>query len=461
MCGIFGVRGSSDAAKLVHLGLYSLQHRGQESAGIVAVDDAGTGRAVRSMGLVSEGLNTSRLRELTGRLALGHTRYSTAGSSTIENAQPMLVRFRGGYISLAHNGNLINATELRRELEDEGSIFNSTMDSEVLVHRMARSDAERPEDRLAAALRGLEGAYSLVVASGDTLMAARDPRGWRPLVIGALGNAVVFASETCALDIVGATYLRDVQPGEIVVADDRGMHTTHALEPLSQRRCVFEFVYFARPDSRIFDGGSVDRARRAFGRQLGKEAPAPSADLVFGVPDSANAAALGYAEETGLPLEFALIRNHYVGRTFIQPSQEGRDHKVKVKYNAVREVLDGKRVVMVDDSIVRGTTTRGLVQMVRAAGAREVHMRIASPPVTGPCYYGIDTPSREELIAANFSVDEIARHLGVDSLGYLSLDGMLAAAPGGPGGFCHACFSGDYPTPPPTDPDKLRFGCGC
>jgi len=461
MCGIFGVRGSSNASKLVHLGLYSLQHRGQESAGIVAVDDTGTGRAVRSMGLVSEGLNTGRLRELTGRLALGHTRYSTAGSSTIENAQPMLVRFRGGYISLAHNGNLINATELRRELENEGSIFNSTMDSEVLVHRMARSDAERPEDRLAAALRGVEGAYSLVVASGDTLMAARDPRGWRPLVMGALGNAVVFASETCALDIVGATYLRDVQPGEIVVADELGMHTTQALEPMTQRRCVFEFVYFARPDSRIFDGGSVDRARRALGRRLGQEAPAPTADLVFGVPDSANASALGYAEETGLPLEFALIRNHYVGRTFIQPSQEGRDHKVKVKYNAVREVLDGKRVVMVDDSIVRGTTTRGLVQMVRAAGAREVHMRIASPPVTGPCYYGIDTPSREELIAANFSVDEIARHLGVDSLGYLSLDGMLAAVPGGPGGFCHACFSGDYPTAPPTDPDKLRFGCGC
>jgi len=461
MCGIFGVRGGHDAAALVHLGLYSLQHRGQESAGIVAVDETGTARAHRSMGLVSEGLRGNALSELRGRLAIGHTRYSTAGSSTIENAQPVLVRFRGGYITLAHNGNIVNATELRRELEAEGSIFNSTMDSEVLVHRMARSHRARPEEQLADALDGVEGAFSLLVASGDTLMAARDPRGWRPLVIGSLGNAVVFASETCALDIVGATHVRDVRPGEIVIVDGEGMRAMQFGAPLEQRRCVFEYVYFARPDSRIFDGGSVDRARRALGRQLGRECPSPGADLVFGVPDSANAAALGYAEETGLPLELALIRNHYVGRTFIQPSQEGRDHKVKVKYNAVREVIDGKSVVMIDDSIVRGTTTRGLVALVRAAGAREVHMRIASPPVTGPCYYGIDTPSREELIAANLSVEEIGRHIGVDSLGYLSLDGMLAAVPGGPGGFCHACFSGDYPTPPPTDPDKLRFGCGC
>jgi len=461
MCGIFGVHGAPDAAGLVHLGLYSLQHRGQESAGIVAVDSDGVARAKRRMGLVSEGLMPSSLDELSGTLALGHTRYSTAGSSSLDNAQPVLVRFRGGYIALAHNGNIVNASELRRELEDDGSIFSSTMDSEVLVHRMARSKAVRPEDQLADALQGVEGAFSLVVASGGTLMAARDPRGWRPLVIGRLGGAVVFASETCALDIVGAAHVRDVQPGEIVIVDADGMRCRQALAPRESRRCVFEYVYFARPDSRIFDGGSVDRARRALGRQLGRESPAPGADLVFGVPDSANAAALGYAEETGLPLELALIRNHYVGRTFIQPSQAGRSHKVKVKYNPVREVLDGKKVVMVDDSIVRGTTTRGLVSLVRAAGAREVHMRIASPPVTGPCYYGIDTPSREELIAANLSVDDIARHIDVDSLGYLSLDGMLAAVPGGPDGFCHACFSGDYPTPPPTDPDKLRFGCGC
>lgn len=461
MCGIFGVHGAQDAAGLVHLGLYSLQHRGQESAGIVAVDADGVARAQRRMGLVSEGLMTNALDELKGTLAIGHTRYSTAGSSSIDNAQPVLVRFRGGYIALAHNGNIVNASELRRELEDDGSIFSSTMDSEVLVHRMARSKAERPEDQLAEALQGVEGAFSLVVASGSTLMAARDPRGWRPLVIGRLGGTVVFASETCALDIVGAAHVRDVQPGEIVIVDGDGMRCRQALQPLEFKRCVFEYVYFARPDSRIFGGGSVDRARRALGRQLGRESPAPGADLVFGVPDSANAAALGYAEETGLPLELALIRNHYVGRTFIQPSQAGRSHKVKVKYNPVREVLEGKKVVMVDDSIVRGTTTRGLVSLVRAAGAREVHMRIASPPVTGPCYYGIDTPSREELIAANMSVEDIARHIDVDSLGYLSLDGMLAAVPDGPGGFCHACFSGDYPTPPPADPDKLRFGCGC
>ncbi|HEU6451107.1 MAG TPA: amidophosphoribosyltransferase [Gemmatimonadaceae bacterium] len=460
MCGIVGVRGTPDAAAIAHLGLYSLQHRGQESAGIVVADDNGTARAIRGMGLVSEALEPEALAELNGELAIGHTRYSTTGSSTLDNAQPVLVRFRGGYITLAHNGNIVNATELRRELESKGSIFSSTMDSEILVHRMARSTSDVPEERLAQALDGVEGAYSLLVASGDALMAVRDPRGWRPLCIGTVGDAVVFASETCALDMVGATYLRDVRPGEIVVADENGLRSVQAIEPKESRRCVFEYVYFARPDSRIF-AGSVDRARRALGHRLGRECPAPTADLVFGVPDSANAAALGYAEETGLPLELALIRNHYVGRTFIQPSQAGRVQKVKVKYNAVREVLEGKSVVMVDDSMVRGTTTRGLVSMIRAAGAREIHMRIASPPVTGPCYYGIDMPSREELIAANLTVDEIAQRVGVDSLGFLSLEGMLHAVPGGPHGFCHACFSGDYPTPPPTDPDKLRFGCGC
>ncbi|MEO6210260.1 MAG: amidophosphoribosyltransferase [Gemmatimonadaceae bacterium] len=461
MCGIFGVRGVQDAGALVHLGLYSLQHRGQESAGIVTIDDVGQARAVRSMGLVSEGLGAAETAAMNGMLAIGHTRYSTAGSSTIENAQPILARFRDGSISLAHNGNIVNATELRRELEDQGAIFSGTMDSEILVHRIARSRCERPEDKLLEALRGVEGAYCLAVTIGDTLLAARDPHGWRPLSLGTLGDGYVFASETCALDIVGATHLRDVEPGEIVVIDSNGVRSVKIPERVELKRCVFEYVYFARPDSRIFDGGSVDHARRELGRQLGRECPAPTADLVFGVPDSANAAALGFAEETGLPLEFALIRNHYVGRTFIQPSQAGRVQKVKVKYNPVREVLEGKSVVMVDDSIVRGTTTRGLVALVRQAGAREVHMRISSPPVTGPCYYGIDTPSREELIGANMTIKQIAEHLGVDSLGYLSRDGMLKSVPGGPRGFCDACFSGDYPTPPPTDPDKLRFGCGC
>ena len=460
MCGIFGIRGSPRAAEMAQLGLYSLQHRGQESAGVVSVDETGIARAARSMGLVSEGLGQSELEALGGHTAIGHTRYSTAGSSSIENAQPMLARFRGGHIALAHNGNLTNATELRIELEAQGSIFTSNMDSEVIVHRLAKSAAERPEDKLADALQGVEGAYCLLVVIGDTILAARDPRGWRPLVIGELGGATVFASETCALDIIGAALVREVEPGEIVVLDDLGLRSAMPLERKALHRCVFEHVYFARPDSQVF-GGSVDRARRALGRQLAREWPVPQADLVFSVPDSSNSAALGFAEESGLPYELALIRNHYVGRTFIQPTQAGRDSKVKVKYNAVREVLDGRSVVMVDDSIVRGTTTRGLVAMVRGAGAREVHMRVSSSPVTGPCYYGIDTPRREELIAANMTVDEIAAHLGVDSLGYLSLDGMLASVPGGPHGFCHACFSGDYPTPPPSDPDKLRFGCGC
>ncbi|MDQ6872747.1 MAG: amidophosphoribosyltransferase [Gemmatimonadota bacterium] len=460
MCGIFGIYGHENAAAMAHLGLYSLQHRGQESSGIIAVDRERGARAIKSMGLVSEALAVSDVQGLPGDIAIGHTRYSTAGSSTIENAQPMLARFRDGHIGLAHNGNLTNASELRRDLEDGGSIFTSTMDSEVLVHRIARSSSEKPEDRLADALTGVEGAYCLVVAMGDTLLAARDPRGWRPLVMGKLGSATVFASETCALDLLGATIEREVARGEIIAVDRNGVRSSFPLAPMESRKCVFEYVYFSRPDSQVF-GGSVDRARRALGRRLAKDHPAPTADFVFSVPDSSNSAALGFAEESGLPLELALIRNHYVGRTFIQPTQAGRDAKVKVKYNAVREVLNGKSVVMVDDSIVRGTTTRGLVSMVRAAGAREVHLRVSSSPVTGPCYYGIDTPNREELIAANMTIEEITQQVGADTLGYLSLDGMLESVPDGPDGFCHACFSGDYPTPPPADSDKLRFGCGC
>jgi amidophosphoribosyltransferase len=458
MCGIFGIRGRADAVHLTQLGLYALQHRGQESFGVIAVNDSGEGHAFRSMGLVSEAISQSD--DVTGALAIGHTRYSTAGSSTLSNAQPVLVRSRGGVMGLAHNGNLTNAGEVRVQLEQEGSIFSSTMDSEVIVHLLARSDAATAEERLASALREVEGAYSLLVVMGRTLLAARDPRGWRPLVIGRLDGAPVFASETCALDIVGATFEREVEPGEIIAIDDDGMRSFFPLERKELRRCVFEHVYFARPDSNVF-GGSVDRARRALGRRLAQEHPAPGADLVFSVPDSSNSAALGFAEESGIPYELALIRNHYIGRTFIQPTQAGRDAKVRIKYNPVRGLLEGKSVVMVDDSIVRGTTTRGLVALVRSAGAREVHMRVSSPPITGPCYYGIDTPSREELIAANHEVSGIAKILGVDSLGYLSLDGMLQAMPGGSAGFCHACFSGDYPTPPPTDPEKLRLGCGC
>ena len=455
MCGIFGVWGHQRAAALTHLGLYSLQHRGQESAGIVAIGPDGVGRSVRKMGLVSEGFGASDVANLNGSVAIGHTRYSTAGSSTLDNAQPILARFREGHISLAHNGNLVNAVEVRRDLEDRGSIFSSSMDSEVLVHLMARSSSTKAEHRLSDAMARVDGAASLLVVLGNTLMAARDPRGWRPLVMGRLGDAYVFASETCALDIVGATVEREVKPGEIIAIDSGGMRTLQ-MPTLPLKRCVFEHVYFARPDSYVF-GGSVDRARRALGRQLAIEQPTPGAELVFSVPDSSNSAAVGYAEESGLRLEMALIRNHYVGRTFIQPSQGDRDAKVKVKYNPVREVLAGKSVVMVDDSIVRGTTTRGLVALIRAAGAREVHMRVSSPPITGPCYYGIDTPRKEELIAANYSVPDIAQRIGVDSLGYLSLEGMLAAVPGGPDGFCHACFSGEYPTAPPSTSDKLHL----
>jgi amidophosphoribosyltransferase len=457
MCGIFGVHGHPDAAALTQLGLYSLQHRGQESAGIVAVDEHGQAHVSRAMGLVSEGFGEEAMAHLRGPIAVGHTRYSTAGASAIENAQPILARVRHGHIALAHNGNLTNAVELRAALEDAGAIFASTMDSEVIVHRIARAAAATPEARVAQALQGVEGAYCLLVVLDETLCVARDPHGWRPLVMGRLGDAWVFASESCALDIVGATLEREVAPGEIIAIDAQGMRAVQGLPPAPLHRCVFEHVYFARPDSVVF-GGSVNAARRALGRQLARECPAPGADLVFAVPDSSNSAALGFAEESGLPYELALIRNHYVGRTFIQPTQAGRDAKVKVKYNPVRELLAGRSVVMVDDSIVRGTTTRGLVSLVRAAGAREVHMRVSSAPIISPCYYGIDTPRREELIAATMPHDTLARHLGVDSLGYLSLDGMLDAMPSGPDGYCHACFSGRYPTAVPAEPALLRAG---
>ncbi|MBL0939890.1 MAG: amidophosphoribosyltransferase [Gemmatimonadaceae bacterium] len=457
MCGIFGIYGHKEAAALTQLGLYSLQHRGQESAGIVAVDDGGHARVVRAMGLVSEGFEDEEMEVLDGPISIGHTRYSTAGASAIENAQPILARVRRSHIALAHNGNLTNAVQLRRELEDDGAIFSSTMDSEVIVHRIARSTGETPEARVAEALRGVEGAYCLLVVLDETVIVARDPHGWRPLVMGRLADSYVFASETCALDIVGATVEREVQPGEIVAVDRHGVRTLQVLPPAPINRCVFEHVYFARPDSKVF-GGSVDRSRRALGRQLARECPAPGAEVVFAVPDSSNSAALGFAEESNLPYELALIRNHYVGRTFIQPTQSGRDAKVKVKYNPVREIIEGKSVVMVDDSIVRGTTTRGLVSLVRAAGAREVHMRVSSAPIISPCYYGIDTPRREELIAARMTHEELTKHLGVDSLGYLSIDGMLSSMPEGPQGYCHACFSGRYPTATPSEPELLRAG---
>jgi len=456
VCGIFGVSHHPDAARLAYLGLYSLQHRGQEAAGIVTVDEAGVARTHRGMGLVSDVFGEDVIRSLEGTTAIGHTRYSTAGASVLANTQPVLVRYRSGTLALAHNGNLTNAAELRRQLVDAGSIFQSTMDSEILVHLIARSPLPDPADQIRDALSRVDGAYSLVLTVNRQLFAAVDPRGFRPLLLGKVGDAPVVASESCALDIVGARAVCELEPGTLLRIDGGKVEYLDPLPAKPAARCVFELVYFSRPDSLIF-GESVDQYRRNLGRQLAREHPAPGSDCVFSVPDSSNASALGFAEEAGIRLEHALIRNHYVGRTFIHPVQAGRDAKVKIKYNPVREIVTGQKVVMVDDSIVRGTTSRGLVAMVRQAGAREVHFRVASPPIVGPCYYGIDTPTRDELIAASHSVEEIAAYLGVDSLGYLSLEGMLAASAGDPNRFCHACFSNRYPTPVPAEAAKMRF----
>jgi amidophosphoribosyltransferase len=455
MCGIIGVSGVPDAARVAYLGLYSLQHRGQESAGMVAVDGAGVARSHRGMGLVADVFRDPVLAELAGDVAIGHTRYSTAGSSVLANAQPILAGYREGPLALAHNGNLTNAEQLRADLVAKGSIFQTSSDSEVLIHLIARSEAREPEDQLLDALERVDGAYSLVVTIGRALYAIVDARGFRPLWLGRLGDGYVLASETCALDLVGASVVRELEPGEFLRIHGGEVDRLPALPAKPHRRCIFELVYFSRPDSTIF-GRSVDRVRRALGRELAREHPVPGADCVFSVPDSSNAMALGFAEESGLKLEHALIRNHYVGRTFINPTQAGRNAKVKIKFNPVREVLEGKKVVVVDDSLVRGTTSKGLVQMIRQAGAVEVHFRLASAPITGPCYYGIDTPTKTELIASSHSLEEIRRHLAVDSLGYLSLGGMRRAAGGDPAAFCDACFSGDYPTAIPDEPARER-----
>ncbi len=443
-CGIFAISGADRAAELTFLGLYSLQHRGQESAGIVAIDAQGAASSHKDMGHVSEAFDDSILARLSGDLALGHVRYSTAGSSNLRNAQPVLVNYRHGSMALAHNGTLTNAGELKARLTDEGAIFQTESDSEVVIHLIARSRRDLPDQQVDDALSQLVGAFSFVLTVGRTLYVARDARGFRPLVLGRLGDAVVVASETCALDIIGAEYERDVRPGEVLRIEDGHIQKLRPLEPEPHSPCLFELVYFARPDSRIW-GCSVDRARRAFGRQLAREHPA-EADCVFAVPDSSNSAALGFSEESGLPFELALIRNHYVGRTFIHPGQAGRDFRVRVKYNPVTELIEGRRVVVIDDSLVRGTTSRGLVALLREAGAREIHFRVASPPIVAPCYYGIDMPTREELIGSTHTVEEIREHLGVESLGYLSLDGMREMVEEyGP--FCEACWTGDYPAP--------------
>lgn len=444
-CGVFGVTGTDRAAELTFLGLYALQHRGQESAGICAVDGEGQARVKKGSGLVADVFRAEDLDSLQGSTAVGHVRYSTSGGNRPQNAQPIVVRYAQGDLSIAHNGNLTNQQELRNRLVEEGALFQTTSDSEVIVHLIARSRHETVEAQIDDALSYLEGAFSLVLSVGDTLYAAVDPRGFRPLVLGRLDGARILASETCALDIIGAEVIRDLEPGEVLKIRGSEVQSLRSLPPAPQKApCVFELVYFARPDSRIW-GASVDRARRAFGRKLAEEHPA-EADCVIAVPDSANSAALGYAEASGIPFELGLLRNHYVGRTFIQPSQSDRDFGARIKYNPVREVIEDRRVVVVDDSLVRGTTSTSLVKFLRGAGAREVHFRIASPPVRFPCFYGIDLPSRDELIGANHSVDEIAEILQVESLGYLSREGMLGAVEElGP--FCDACFSGDYSAP--------------
>ena len=442
MCGIVGVTGIDHAAELTFLGLYALQHRGQEAVGISAISDGHT--VVRKAdGLVADAFDEDSLRTLPGRTALGHTRYSTAGGPGLNNAQPFVVRYHQGDLGLVHNGHITNAGKLREELVREGAIFQSSIDSEVIIHLIARSRRSTPDEQVTEALAQLVGAFSVLITIDETLYAARDPWGFRPLVLGRRDDGYVLASETCALDLVRAEFVRDLEPGEVVRIEGGEIVSLPSLEPAERPApCVFELVYFARPDSRLW-GASVDRARRAFGRQLAREHPA-DADCVFSVPDSSNSAALGFAEESGIPLELGLIRNHYVGRTFIHPTQAGRDFRVRIKYNPVREVIEGKRVVVVDDSLVRGTTSRGLVSLIREAGAKEVHFRIASPPVRSPCYYGIDMPTREELMATQHSVEEIRQQLGVDSLGYLSLEGMNGAVDQF-GSFCNACFSGTYP----------------
>ncbi len=450
-CGLFGVLGNPDASRQTYLGLYALQHRGQESSGIVT-SDGGCLHGYKKLGLVNEVFSDEVLGRLKGVAAIGHNRYSTTGSTRACNVQPLVVELKDGQMAIAHNGNLVNAHALRETMEKAGSIFQSTMDSEVIVHLMAKSGESGVEKMLLSALRQVSGAYSLLLLTLDKLIAVRDPSGFRPLCFGEKDGAYYFASESCALDTLQAGFIREVMPGEMVVVDSRGFNSTRFAFDGRPSYCVFELIYFSRPDSSVF-GVSVDAVRKELGRRLAREHPADG-DLVISVPDSSNAAALGYSMESGLQLEHGLIRNHYVGRTFIYPTSELRRNRVRIKFNPVRELLEGKRVVVVDDSIVRGTTSKRLMAMLRWAGAKEIHLRISSPPIKDPCFYGIDTPRRDDLIAANYTVDEIRDYLGVDSLGYLSVDGLLESTGIPKGNFCVACFTGDYPVGFETEPDK-------
>jgi len=443
-CGVFGIFGHAEAARLTYLGLYALQHRGQESAGIVSSDDNRL-YGERGMGYVSEIFHEDNLAALPGIASIGHVRYSTAGEVSLREAQPFLVKCQRGEIALCHNGNLPHAAQFRAELEAEGAIFSSTSDTEIVMHKIARSRAATLYDAIVDTFHEVEGAYSMLFLTPDSLIAVRDPRGFRPLSVGVLDGAYVFASETCAFDLIGAELLRDVEPGEVLIVDKGGLHSSYPLPRREPSFCIFEHVYFSRPDSFVF-GRSINQSRHKMGNQLAREHPA-DADIVVPVPDSGVAAAIGYAAESKINFRFGLVRNHYVGRTFIEPKQSIRHFGVKVKLNPVRDLIEGKRVVLIDDSIVRGTTSRKIVSMVRQAGAREVHLRISCPPTISPCYYGVDTPTREELIAANLSVEEIRKFVDADSLGYLSLEGLLEAC-GDPENarFCTACYTGQYPT---------------
>jgi len=450
-CGVIAIYAHPEAEKLAYLGLHALQHRGQESAGIVTSDGM-TLHPYKAMGLVADIFTEEVLSQLHGTLAIGHTRYSTAGDSALLNAQPILVQSNKGRVALAHNGNLVNAPEIRARLETQGSIFQTNSDTEVIVHLIALSKEHTLPEAMADALRRVEGAFSLVMISPDRIFAARDPRGFRPLAMGRIPqqegqkqDTIVFASETCAFDLIGATYEREVKPGELVVVGPEGITSRFYASAAPQSSCIFEHVYFSRPDSLVF-GRAVQESREELGRQLAREAPA-DADIVVPVPDSGVTAAMGYASESGIPFRFGLIRNHYIGRTFIEPRQTVRDFGVKLKLNPVRSLLEGKRVVLIDDSIVRGTTSRKIVRMIRSAGAKKVHMRISCPPTISPCFYGVDTPSKKELIAANKSVEEIRDFIGAESLAYLSLEGLKKACEdGAQTRYCTACYTGSYPT---------------
>ncbi len=450
-CGVVGIYGHKNAAQLAYLALYALQHRGEESTGIVSFD----GKKIyqhKGQGLVGNVFKEENLKKLKGSLAIGHVRYSTTGSSTAKNVQPLLINHKKGFIAVAHNGNLTNSVALRNELEDSGSILQTTMDSELILHFLVKDHQNNYSGKLLPIMSRLEGAFSFVIMINNAIYAMRDPHGFRPLCIGKLGDAYIVASETCALDMLQATYVRDVEPGEIVVIDKDGLRSQKLAEQKKHAFCIFEYIYFSRPDSNIFTQ-SVYLARKNLGKTLAREHPA-DADMVMPIPDSGTCAALGFAEQSKLPLEIAFVRNHYIGRTFIQPSQLIRDFKVKVKLNPVKDALKDKRIIIVEDSVVRGTTSRGRVRALRAAGAKEIHMRVSCPPLISPCFYGIDFPTKKELIASSHTVEEMREFIGVDSLKFISLEGMLSSMLLPKEEFCTACFTGNYPTSICKPPSK-------